>query len=198
MSPAALRRGASSHATSGLPQFSTSSSKRSARTMVAQPIGALFFSAKRTADCLKKKNAAGSPFGLACDPQSATVASDEEERNRLAENSGIWPAREFGDRASRRERLASSDTRIAIETQIATSIATWPIAFYDEAYAAQKRVRGLPGHDLGYVWATRLLPRLVLVGTATRLCISRRHRAISCLERRNVISGIARFVRSAK
>jgi hypothetical protein len=53
-SPAANCNAASSHATNGLPWFSTSSSKHPARSIVAQPFGALFFLAIPRADRLTR------------------------------------------------------------------------------------------------------------------------------------------------
>jgi len=74
-----------------------------------------------------------------------------------------------------------------------------PFLLHDQTNAAQGRtsgfdVCGLSNHD--QLRAKR--PRKVSAATATRLRISRRHRAISCLERRNVIAGIAFLVRSAR
>jgi hypothetical protein len=76
-----MRNATSSQATTGLPWFSTSSSKRSARNIVAQPIGALFLLAKPWADRRKRKMPPVRP--------SASRAIQSPRLLRPIKNSGI-------------------------------------------------------------------------------------------------------------
>ena len=133
---------------------------------------------------LEQKNAAGVPLSLACYPKPCSVACDKKEWDRFAEYARIWPAWKLSRHANRHNRFR---------------MVSGPFLLHDQTNAAQGRtsgfdVCGLSNHDQLRVKR----PRKVSAATATRLRISRRHRAISCLERRNVIAGIAFLVRSAR
>jgi hypothetical protein len=138
---------------------------------------------------LEQKNATGSSLGFARHPKAVFVARDKKQWNRATENVGFRPLGKFANRSGRNARRPS--------------IRALLFAFDDETRAAKKgpasvQTRSRPRHHRDRAWATRRLPGAALTGTMALCCINRRHRAISCLERRSVKSGTARFVRSTK
>ena len=176
---------ASSHPMSELPWLGMSSSKRSTGSIVAHPPGKLCCPAKRIADSLNKKMPPGTPLCLTHDPKACSVACNEEEWDRIADQVGIGPPRKFGPCVARWDRPTLIGSRL--------------IGAYNRANALQRRsaemidmkMCALASHHQLRVPATGESPRPVVPGR----CTSRRQRASSWRERRNVIAGTARLLR---
>jgi hypothetical protein len=101
------------------------------------------FLRKAQSRVLEQEDAAGSPFGLARQPESVFVEANEKERDRLAQCASIRPTGKFR-RGNRRER------RLIFPAT--------PAAFDDKTNAAQKRavnfdMGSVPRHDRGRDWA---------------------------------------------
>src|SRR5262249_50500507 len=131
----------------------------------------------------EQKNAAGATLSLACYPKPCSVACDKKEWDRFANYARIWPTRI-------RSRLANRRSRFRAVSRL--------IVLHDKTNAAQGRTSGFEVYGFSNHDQLGVRRRRETAGTATRPCISRRHRVISCLERRSVIAGIAFLVRSVR
>jgi hypothetical protein len=82
--------------------------------MVAHPRGPLLLSAKRKADLLNRKNAAGAPLSLACYPKPCSVARDKKEWDRFTEYARIWSTWKLIRHANRRSRFGAPSRLIVL------------------------------------------------------------------------------------
>ena len=98
-----------SHEAIGLPWFSTSSSRRASRAMVAQPAGAQFLFANRKADRLNRNTPPVRPCASRATQKPNPLRPMKNSGIEFAENAAVGPPREICNRGT----LADHPTAVA-------------------------------------------------------------------------------------
>jgi hypothetical protein len=146
------------------------------------------FSGETQSRFLEEKDATCAPFCLARNPKANPIPCDEKGRDRLAENVDLGPRWKF------EQSVGCCGWFVFIDSYF--------IAAYDGANAMQRLLGKMNGAKVCCL-AFHNQPRVPVIGETLRpvspdLCTSRRHRANSRRERRNMTAGTARLLRSAK